>query len=226
MRLSSVNVGTEESIKNAGKSGKTGIYKRPVNTPVQVTYNGLAGDEISDTKNHGGRDQAVYVFGVPDYGWWSGELGYELPPGTFGENLTIADLESATIGIGDRLEINSVVLEVTAPRIPCATLAARMKDPLFVKRFRWAGRPGVYCRVLREGAVRAGDPVELRRYAGSAIPILEVFRDFFDPEPDEGAIRHHLAAPIAGRARAIKEKQLGELLARKNEKYSISSERV
>ena len=132
------------------------------------------------------------------------------------------------MGIGDRLEINSVVLEATAPRIPCATLGVRMKDPLFVKRFRWAGRPGVYCRVLREGAVRAGDPVRLRRHAGSTVPVIEVFRDFFDPEPDEAAIRRHLAVPIAARTREMKEKQLGELLARKNEqkKYSISSERV
>ena len=228
MQLFSVNVGSEEPIENAGKSGRTGIHKRPVDTPVEVTSGGLAGDTISDTKNHGGVDQAVYVYGVPDYDWWSEELGYELSPGIFGENLTIADLESATMGIGDRLEVGSVVLEVTAPRIPCATLGARMGDPFFVKRFRRAERPGVYCRALREGSVSAGDSVEIRRYGGVKAPVLEVFRDFFDPEPDEEAIRRQLAAPIAVRARAIKEKQLGELLARKNQQreHTASVERT
>lgn len=228
MQLLGVNVGNEEPIENAGKTGKTGIYKRPASTPVEITYNGLEDDTISDTKNHGGVDQAVYAFGVPDYDWWSEELGRELSPGTFGENLTLSGLESATLNIGDRLEIGPVVLEVTAPRIPCATLGARMRDPLFVKRFRWAERPGVYCRVLQEGKVQAGEPVTLREHDGDTVSVLEVFRDFFDPEPDEEAIRRQLAAPIAVRARAIKEKQLGELLElrSKQTESAVSSERV
>lgn len=213
MNLSSVNVGNEEPIENAGKSGKSGIYKRPVSTPVEITTGGLLGDTISDTKNHGGADQAVYVFGVPDYDWWSEQLRYESTPGTFGENLTVTGMESADMNIGDRLEIGPVVLEVTAPRIPCATLAARMGDSLFVKRFRWAERPGVYCRVLNEGAVRAGDSVNVRRHDGETVTVIEVFRDFFEPKRDEAGIRRQLAAPIAARARVDKEKQLGELLA-------------
>ncbi len=63
-------------------------------------------------------------------------------PGTFGDNLTLSDLESAQFNIGDRFHIGSVMLEVTAPRIPCATLAARMGDPHFVKKYRRAERPG------------------------------------------------------------------------------------
>ncbi|CAN5578544.1 MOSC domain-containing protein [soil metagenome] len=217
MQLSSVNVGNEEPIENSGKSGNTGIYKRSVSTPVEITTAGLPGDTISDMKNHGGPDQAVYVFGIPDYDWWSEQVGHELSPGTFGENLTIAGLESADMSIGDCLEIGTTVLEVTAPRIPCATLAARMGDPLFVKRFRQAERPGVYCRVVEEGTVRAGDAVKIRDQVGDTVSVIEVFRDFFEPEADEEAILRQLAAPIASRARVIKEKQLGELLARRDE---------
>lgn len=217
MQLLSVNVGNEEPIKNAGKSGKTGIFKRPVNTPVWITCNSLAGDTISDTNNHGGVDQAVYVFGAPDYDWWSEELGYELSPGTFGENLKISGLASATLNIGDGLEIGPVVLEVAAPRIPCATLGARMGDPFFVKKFRWAERPGVHCRVIQEGKVQPGEPVKFRGYEGDTVSIIEMFRDFFDPKLEEEAICRHLAAPVAVRVRVEKEKQLGELLARRNE---------
>lgn len=214
MKLLSVNVGEKRTIRKAKASGETGIYKVPASAPVRVTRGGLAGDEISDKRNHGGPDQAVYVYGVPDYEWWSGMLGREFAPGTFGENLTISGLESAQPSIGDRLRVGSVVLEVTAPRIPCVTLAARMGDPAFVKRFRQAERPGLYCRVIEEGVVRAGEPVTVESYRGETIPAIEMFRDFFDPDPSEATIRRHLAAPIAHRARAMREAQLERLLAR------------
>ena len=97
MELISVNIGQERSIQNGKASGKTGIYKLPVTTPVQITFLGIPGDAISDTKNHGGPDQAVYVYGALDYAWWSRKLGQEVTPGTFGDNLTISGLESADL---------------------------------------------------------------------------------------------------------------------------------
>jgi MOSC domain-containing protein YiiM len=209
-----VNVGAERPIEGAKPSGKTGIFKEPVDGPVRISTLGLSGDAISDTENHGGVDQAVYVFGVPDYEWWSEELGRSLAPGTFGENLTVTGLRSAEALIGDRLRVGSVVLEVTAPRIPCVTLAARMGDRLFLKRFRRAERPGLYCRVLREGEVRTGDEVAYERYEGETISALEMFRDFFDPDGSEEMVRRHLAAPIAIRDRVERERQLAEIVAR------------
>lgn len=217
MRLLSVNVGAERLIRGAKASGKTGIYKTPVDGAVRVTRDGLAGDTISDTKNHGGVDQAIYLYGVPDYEWWSEETGCDLPPGTFGENLTVSGLESARALVGDRLHAGSAVLEVTAPRIPCVTLATRMDDASFVKRFREAERPGLYCRVVREGYVQADDPVAYEPHEGPTVGVLEVFRDFFEPELSETVIRQHLAAPIAVRARVEKEEQLERLLARGEE---------
>ena len=89
MHLLSINIGSARTIGNANVSGQTGIYKLPVAGPVQVTADGLADDAIVDTKNHGGPDQAVYVYGGADYAWWVAELARELAPGTFGENLTI-----------------------------------------------------------------------------------------------------------------------------------------
>ena len=214
MRLLSVNIGTEKPIEGAGKSGKTGIFKRGVEGPVAVTPLGLAGDTISDTENHGGPDQALYIYGTPDYAWWSEELGRELPPGIFGDNLTISGLQSAECCIGDRFLVGTVILEVTAPRIPCSTLSARMGDRMFVKRFMRAERPGLYCRVVREGEVRAGDAVEFARYEGEKVLATELFRDFFDTETPESTLRRHLSVPIAARARTHKEGQLRRLLAR------------
>ena len=216
MRLLSINIGSVRTIGNANVSGQTGIYKLPVAGPVQVIADGLADDTIVDTKNHGGPDQAVYVYGGADYAWWAAKLEQDLVPGTFGENLTISDLESAPLAVGDRLHIGDrqhvggVILEVTAPRIPCWKLAQRMGDPGFVKRFRAAERPGAYCRVVREGELQAGDPVTVEPYAGERVTVVEVFRDYYEPARDPAAIRRFLAAPLAERARTDKEQHLRE----------------
>ncbi len=210
MQLISVNVGQEQAIQNAKKSGKTGIYKLPSEAPVQITGDGLVGDFIADTKNHGGADQAVYIYGTTDYAWWAQALGKPLLPGTFGENLTITDLESARISVGDRLRLGGVLLEVTAPRLPCSTLAARMGDRDFVKRFRDAGRPGVYCRVIQEGWVQAGMPVLLEPYTGETITLAEMFQTAY-VNLDAETLQRQLKAPMAIRARVDKEEQLKKL---------------
>ena len=206
MRLVSVNVGTAQPI--ASKSGTSGIYKLPVATPVHIGPLGLEGDAIVDTKHHGGVDQAVYLFGTPDYEWWSAELGRELAPGTFGENLTVSELESAQSNIGDRLRVGAVLLEVTSPRIPCATLAARMDDPKFVKRFREAERFGVYCRVLEPGAVQVGDPVSVEPYASATVSALEMFRLFYTKKYDAALLGRALNGPLHHASRAEYEAML------------------
>ena len=151
MKLVSVNIGSKGTVEHPDKTVITGIFKRPVTGPVRIGGLGLEGDFIGSAKHHGGPDQAVYIYGTTDYDWWSRELGRTMEPGIFGENLTIGGLESAPVCIGDQFLVGSAVLQVTAPRIPCVTLAARMGDPAFVKRFRQAERPGLYCRVLQPG---------------------------------------------------------------------------
>ncbi len=157
MELLSVNIGQERTQQIGKRLETTGIYKLPSRESVQITSLGIKGDFIASEKHHGGPDQAVYVYGGADYAWWSKELGREIEPGTFGDNLTISELESTQFNIGDYLHIGSVTLQVTSPRIPCSTFAARMEDPHWVKKFRQAERPGLYCRVIREGFVSAGD---------------------------------------------------------------------
>lgn len=212
MQLISVNVGKQQPIQNAKAWGHTGIFKRPVNAPVPITTLGLAGDHISDVDNHGGFDQAVYVYSALDYDWWAAELGRPLEPGTFGDNLTISDLETLPIRIGDRLHFAEVVLEVTGPRIPCVTLAARMGDPRFLKRFVKAERPGLYCRVIAPGVVQAGEQVRLTTYEGDTFTSIETFRLFHNGSTDDPAlIRRLLAAPIDIRSRRYYEARLQEI---------------
>ena len=192
MKILSVNVGRPERIE--GHAAPTGICKRPVSGPVEVHELGLAGDAIMDTKNHGGPDQAIYIYGQPDYDFIAAETGRTLVPGLFGENLTIAGLESQAILIGDQFEIGDLLLEVTSPRIPCATFAARMQDPKWVKTFFAFNRPGVYVRVLRTGWVEAGMDVRHTPFAGPKVPLIELMSDYKNPSPER--MRYLMQAPI------------------------------
>jgi MOSC domain-containing protein YiiM len=213
MRLLSVNLGKAELLHKAKDPYLSGIAKRSVEGPVKIGVEGLEGDVVCDMRYHGGPDQAVYLYGAADYAWWEAELGRSLAPGSFGENLTLSEWESAGVAVGDRFTIGEVVLEVTSPRVPCATLSNHMGDSAFLKKFRHAERPGVYCRVLCEGTVHAGEEVQYQPAVGEKLSIMELYRDAFVPAKDAVTLRRHLAAPLAVRLRGPKEEALAKMEA-------------
>ncbi|MBE0670501.1 MAG: MOSC domain-containing protein [Anaerolineales bacterium] len=211
MKIISINLGIEKEIQMGNSVDRTGIYKLPVQNAVRVTGIGLEGDFIESKKHHGGPDQAVYIYGAADYAWWEKELGVKIHPGTFGENITISGLESGSFNIGDILTIGDVTLEVTMPRIPCWTFAARMEDPAWVKKFRQAERPGFYCRVKREGVIKAGDAVALENFQGETISIQQLYQDYYEKNKTEEMLRRHLNAPVAIRWRKRMEDELAKI---------------
>ncbi|NNC76513.1 MAG: MOSC domain-containing protein [Woeseiaceae bacterium] len=200
MRVVSLNIGRAETLSHGNREFYTGICKRPVTGVIHVDELGVGDDIIQDKKNHGGPDQAVYAYSAADYAWWSRQLGVDIAFGTFGENLTI-DVLPPDMNTGDRLLIGDVILEVTAPRIPCSTLAARMQDSNFGLAFRRAERPGYYCRVLHEGDIQNGDTVTLAENPVEAISILEQFRLSYETSPDPAVLQRALEAPLAERMR-------------------------
>jgi MOSC domain-containing protein YiiM len=215
MKLTSLNLGTGQLIAVGERKIRTGIHKQPTLEPVQIGKLGLAGDEVSDEVNHGGPDQAVYVYGLPDYDYWSEQLGTALEPATFGENLTISGLESANLRIGDRLRVGpigvGVLLEVAASRIPCHVLAARINDLGFVKKFRAAQRPGAYCRVIETGEVQVGDAITLEPFVDETVSLLEDFNLYYDANPSRADLERALNAPVAIRTRAELSQKLAKL---------------
>lgn len=211
MRLISVNIGQPETI--ASKSGKTGIFKRPVAGPVAIGPLGLAGDAIIDKKHHGGADQAVYLYLESDYAWWSKQLGRKLDPGTFGENLTLAGLANDQLAAGDRIGIGPVLLEINSHRTPCATFSARMGDRKWAKRFHGAGRSGAYCRVLSPGAVTAGDAIDYQPFTGDRVTVAQMMALDGVRDIDKSMLRRCLAAPIHWKMRADFEARLAKLQA-------------
>jgi MOSC domain-containing protein YiiM len=207
MELISVNVAKAERLEQKTPRSKTaaltGIYKRPVSGGVLITKLGPQGDVIIDKKHHGGVDQAVYLYSIADYQWWTQALGTPANAGLFGENLTISGVESSEVCVGDRFEINGVLLEVTSPRIPCSTLSARMADTKFARKFLDAGRPGIYCRVLGEGAVKAGDAIAHEKYQGEQITLLEMFRRYPFKKTTDEERKRYLSVPAHWKVHAF-----------------------
>lgn len=159
-----------------GSVGVTAIDKRPVDGPVRVGTYGLRGDVQADRRDHGGEARAVYAYGQDDVEHWERELGRELPAGWFGENLRVVGLDPNASRIGERWRVGErLVLEVTSPRVPCATFARWVggeHERGWVRRFRDAGRVGAYLRVVERGQVAAGDPVVVEREAPADAPTV------------------------------------------------------
>jgi MOSC domain-containing protein YiiM len=170
-RVVSVNVGTPQPITYRGKSVMTSIFKEPVDARLPIRGVNVEGDRQADLEVHGGYYKAVYAYASEDYAWWGRELGREMPPGTFGENLTLEGLDLNAARIGDRWRVGSAVLQVTEPRFPCFKLGAKMGTQGFVKRFALAQRPGTYLAIVQEGDVAEGDPVVVLETADHDVTI-------------------------------------------------------
>jgi MOSC domain-containing protein YiiM len=170
-RLLSVNVGAVRQIELAGRPQTTAIWKLPVSGRVAVRGVNVVGDQQADRRVHGGLDRAVYAYAQEDYAWWARQLGRPLDPGMFGENLTTEGIEVTGALVGERWRVGGVVLQVTSPRVPCWKLGVRMGDPRFPRRFAAAGRPGAYLAILQEGAVGAGDRIEVIHQPGHGVTV-------------------------------------------------------
>ncbi|MFK3777051.1 MOSC domain-containing protein [Agrobacterium sp. NPDC089420] len=194
-----------EAEKLPGKTTKTGIFKHAVHGLVMVDAEGIVSDAVCNRKHHGGPDQAVYVMGSVDLDFWSRALGFVVEPGFFGENLVMEGVDSARLHVGDRFTANDVVLEVTAARIPCATLSARIGDPDFAPRFRQAGQPGFYCRVLKGGMMAAGEDLTFEPYQGTKLSIPTILQRFRPMQLGRAERAAYLETPLASRFRAMLE---------------------
>ena len=183
MRIASVNVGMPAPLPRGDGAVPSGIVKAPVAGRVRVARTNLAGDGQADLRVHGGPDKAVYAYPAEHYRTWARELGRDdLVPGFFGDNLTIEGIDEEDVLIGDRFRAGTALLEVSQPRIPCFKLGLRMGDPGFLKPFLASGRTGFYLRVIEEGELAAGDPVERVARGEGGLTVRDVARLFTDGE--------------------------------------------
>jgi MOSC domain-containing protein YiiM len=178
----SVNVGRPRLVGFETTSlPETAIEKRPVEGPVRITTYGVEGNACADTRNHGDEFMRVYAYAQEDYRWWEAELGATLPPGHFAEQLTTEGIDLNGAIVGETWRVGTAVLQIAHVRIPCLTFKGWMAhtghDPTaWVRRFALAGRPGPYFRVLEEGAVTAGDSIEVLDRPDHQVTVATMFR--------------------------------------------------
>lgn len=127
---------------------------------------------------HGGPTKAIYVYATDDYQWWHDQLDQPLGPGTFGENLTVTDIDPAAAVMGERWRVGTATLRVTEPRMPCFKLGIRMGDAGFVDRFAQAGRPGTYLAIEADGDLGAGDSIHVLHRPDHEVTIGTVERAY------------------------------------------------
>jgi MOSC domain-containing protein YiiM/GNAT superfamily N-acetyltransferase len=138
-----------------------GVPKLPIERAA-VGRLGLEGDgHTADV--HGGPDRAVCLLASEAIARIAAE-GHPIRPGAIGENLTTAGVEFAALTAGTRLAIGEdLVLELAAPAMPCDTIKGAFRDGRSgrVSILRHPLDSRMYARVLREGAVAPGDPIEV-----------------------------------------------------------------
>ncbi|HID22896.1 MAG TPA: MOSC domain-containing protein [Planctomycetaceae bacterium] len=135
-----------------------GVPKQPQDR-VRVTTSGLEGDAQEHAK-HRKPTRAVSLFDE-EILLQLREEGYDVSPGSIGENITLRNVHVQSLPPGTILEIGEVRIRLEEPRKPCFVLDVideRLKDVL-------VGRCGYMGSVLREGEIRPGMPVTVNSSA-------------------------------------------------------------
>jgi MOSC domain-containing protein YiiM len=175
-QICSIAVGKVQPITHQLHDGSpvtySAIRKLPISTKdnaikVQIGQLGVEGDEQSNLQVHGGIEKAVYAYSVEHYAFWKECLvrqnhfdpQHELEHGYFGENLTVSGLSEKEVFIGDNWYVGQTVLQVTHFREPCFKLNIKMNFKAAAKTMVQSGFSGWYLRVIKTGAVQAGDKI-------------------------------------------------------------------
>ena len=160
--IHSIFVGQPQTINDASGTWRSSIFREMVEGPVELTARGLAGDQVTDTDNHGRLGyQQVCCHSLDHYTYWNARLDMRLRPGSVGENWTLENADEAAICLNDTYRVGTATVQVSIPRVPCSKQAKR------VGRTDWMNltidelRTGFYLRVREAGFVQAGDEWEL-----------------------------------------------------------------
>lgn len=130
---------------------------------ARVTAFGLEGDAQRDHGHHGGPDWTLCLFSQERIHARQAE-GHPITPGSIGENLAIEGVDWNPVTPGCCLLLGEdVVVQVTRHTAPCLALTPsfRHRDYSLGARKRHPGDSRVYARVLREGSLTNGGPVQL-----------------------------------------------------------------
>lgn len=176
-----------------------GVPKLPV-PRAWVGILGVEGDAHREYTVHGGPHQAVCVFGIEAIERLQSE-GHPVEPGSVGENLTTSGIEWSLLPVGSRARIGPTLeLEVASATTPCRTQTRNFRDGRF-SRISIALHPSdsrMYARVLREGAVKAGDTITILPPAPDSRALDELLLDRLDRAEIKSSLAAWRAAVDSG----------------------------
>jgi MOSC domain-containing protein YiiM len=131
----------------------------------------------------------VCVYPFDHYPYWNRQLGRDLKPGAFSENLTVSGAIETEVCVGDVFRIGEASVQVCQPRMPCAKLAGKNESKMLPKLIANVGYTGFYMRVLSEGLVAAGDSFDLLRAHPERITIADVNSIIYEKSNDVTLIK-------------------------------------
>lgn len=193
IEIKNFSIGLPEKMKyGENEEVITAIRKKKVEEAF-LTKDGFSGDGVADLKHHGGPDRAVCFYPYEHYALWGSEFLVQFPLPTFGENLTLTNMEEKDVCIGDIYQIGDAVIQITQGRIPCSTISKRTNNPHLLKMMVQTGFTGYLARVLKEGTVRKDSTISLEERNPNQVSILEANEIYFKRPRDIEGINKILA---------------------------------
>lgn len=176
---------------------RTAIGKYPVAGPVRIGRLGLAGDVQVNRQHHGGPEMAVHLYPLAHHAFWREQIGEHsllAEPGAFGGNIAVESVDETMVRLGERFRLGSALLEISQPRMPCATIERRFERKGMVATILETGRCGWYFRVIEEGEAEAGEVLEALPGSGTPYSVRTVFAALANPAgPVDSELLHALA---------------------------------
>jgi MOSC domain-containing protein YiiM len=131
-----------------------GVRKEDIKCGVLKTEYGLLGDAHADSGWH----RQVSLLAVESIEKMR-QMGYDVGPGDFAENLTCEGIELLSLPIGTRITVgDAVLLEISQIGKECHTGCAIFKQTgkcIMPKE-------GVFARVIQGGPVKTGDIIQIK----------------------------------------------------------------
>lgn len=192
----SLFIGSIAALPDSGRP--TGIYKHPVEGPLNLGPEGFNGDQQADRRVHGGPEKAVHLYPAAHYAHLARQFpqaAAQLQPGSLGENISSPELDETLIRIGDIFRLGGARLQVCQPRSPCWKIDERFGVDGMAGYIAEHRLTGWYFRVLQPGSVTPNDPLEIDQIAENSPTLAAALALWQTHRPPLQALKALAATP-------------------------------
>jgi len=148
---------THQSVRPVGEVIAVSIsHTRTVPKENQPSVHLVAGRGVEGDSHAGLSRCEVSLLGIEAIRELNRDHDVEAVPGSFTENITTVGIDLVSLHLGQLLQIGETILEVVQTGKP-----ADSAHTYNFKGFSLLPTKGIFCRVVRGGTVRPGDPISL-----------------------------------------------------------------